>query len=272
MISLHPKTIYKQKVSNDVMDKKNKRKDKVKDQKVLSEIRKIVKIRSTYGYKRVTALCNRKRVNKGLAPYNKKRVYRVMKENGLLLPAFKPVREKHKATGKIMTLYSNTRWCSDCFEIQCFNGEKVYVAFVLDTCDRQVISFTASDQPLLSEDIQDIMIKAVEKRFGTIRTDREIEFLSDRGSIYRAYNVQMLARRLGLRSCFTRAYSPESNGMAEAFVKTIKRDYVYVSDCFSAEKTMNLLEKWFYDYNHKAPHSALGMKSPVEYIKSTKLR
>ena len=34
----------------------------------------------------------------------------------------------------------------------------------------------------------------------------------------------------------------------------------------------DLLEEWVYDYNHKAPHSALGMKSPVEYIKSTTLR
>ena len=254
------------------MNTKNKRKDKMKGQEVLSEIREIIKARSTYGYKRVTALCNRQRVHKGLAPYNKKRVYRVMKDNGLLLPAFKPTRRKHKATGKIMTLYSNTRWCSDCFEIECFNGEKVYTAFVLDTCDRQAISFTSSNRPLLSEDIQSLMIEAVEKRFGKTRTNREIEFLSDRGSIYRAYNVQMLARRLGLRSCFTKAYSPESNGMAEAFVKTIKRDYVYTSDCFSAEKTIGLLEEWVHDYNYKAPHSALGMKSPVEYIKSTTSR
>ena len=130
----------------------------------------------------MTALCNRKRVNKGLVPYNKKRVYRVMKENGLLLPAFKSVRGKHKATGKIMTLYSNTRWCSDCFEIHCFNGEKVYVAFVLDTCDRQVISFTASDQPLLSEDIQGIMMKLWRK-------DLERQGQIERLSFYRIEGV-----------------------------------------------------------------------------------
>ena len=207
-----------------------------------------------------------------LSCYNKKRIYRVMRESGLLLPKAVSHRKEHKGTGKVMTLHSNTRWCSDCFEIQCFNGEKVYVSFVLDTCDREVISVKASCCPLLSEDIEGLMIRAVEERFKGYRTDREVEFLSDRGSIYRAYSVQLLARSLGLKSCFTRVYSPESNGMSEAFVKTIKRDYVYVSDCRDARTTMKLLKGWIYDYNHKAPHSGLDMRSPVEYRKTVNLR
>jgi putative transposase len=56
--------------------------------------------------------------------------------------------------------------------------------------------------------------------------------------------------------------------MAEAFVKTIKRDYVYQADCDSAETVLKLLPQWFADYNNVAPHSALGMKSPVEYKES----
>jgi hypothetical protein len=36
-------------------------------------------------------------------------------------------------------------------------------------------------------------------------------------------------RFAGLVVCNTPAYSPESNGMAEAFVKTLKRDYAYLS-------------------------------------------
>lgn len=108
-----------------------------------------------------------------------------------------------------MTLHSNTRWCSDGIEIKCFNGEKVFVAFVLDCCDREAISFVASTKPLLAEDIQSLMIASVEKRFSDHRANRQIEFLSDRGSIYRAYNVQNLAKQLNLKSCFTAPYSPD---------------------------------------------------------------
>jgi putative transposase len=199
---------------------------------------------------------------------NKKITYRIMKNNGLLLPKYQIQRTNHKGTGKIITLHSNTRWCSDGFEIRCFNDEKVYVAFSLDCNDREAISYVASKNPLLGINIQDLMIKSVEKRFKHLRTPREIEWLTDRGSIYRDKSVQNLGRSLGLKPCFTAPYSPSSNGMAEAFVGTFKRDYVYVSDCYSADWVLENLEEWFYDYNHHAPHSGLAMMSPVQYQNS----
>ena len=56
--------------------------------------------------------------------------------------------------------------------------------------------------------------------------------------------------------------------MSEAFVATIKRDYVFtLLDCKDAQTIMKLVKKWIRDYNNVAPHSGLGMKSPVEYRK-----
>jgi putative transposase len=256
---IHSKSIYK-KTKDEVMGHYFKQ----TDDEIYELIKPIILARPTYGYKRVTAMLNRQRLELGLERYNKKRIYRIMRLKGAILPKTERTRD-HQPTGVVMTLFSNTRWCSDGFEIKCFNGEKVYVAFVLDCCDREAISYVASSRPLIAENVQSLMISSVEKRFGEHRSSRQIEFLSDRGSIYRAYNVQGLARQLNLKSCFTAPYSPESNGMSEAFVNTIKRDYVYVNDCDTAENVMKMLRDWFMDYNQIAPHSALGMKSPVEY-------
>jgi len=41
---------------------------------------------------------------------------------------------------KVATLRSNLRGCSNGFEIPCWNGQVVRVAFALDYCDREVIS------------------------------------------------------------------------------------------------------------------------------------
>ena len=38
--------------------------------------------------------------------------------------------------------------------------------------------------------------------------------------------------------------SPQSNGMAEAFVRTIKHDYVRVSPCPDAQTVMHQLSAW----------------------------
>ena len=238
---------------------------KTEDKIILEEIKAILVMRPTYGYRRVTTMVNRQRISNGSFRLNRKRIQRIMQMNGLSLPQTMP-KQKREHTGQVMTLFPNLRWCTDGMEIRCFNGEKVYVAFAMDCCDREAFAYVARTEPLCAEDIEELMVKAVEARFGeTLRATREIQWLSDRGLIYRAKSVKELSQHLNLQCCYTRAYSPESNGMAEAFVKTIKRDYVYQEDCDCADTVLKLLPEWFADYNNVAPHSALGMRSPIEY-------
>jgi transposase InsO family protein len=53
--------------------------------------------------------------------------------------------------------------------------------------------------------------------------------------------------------------------MAEAFIKTFKRDYVHINPLNNAITVMEQLPTWFDDYNSSHPHKALKMKSPREY-------
>jgi len=60
-------------------------------------------------------------------------------------------------------------------EIGCDNGEKVRIAFTLDCCDREAISWVATTGGINSADIRDLMIESVERRFGLVNkllTDR----------------------------------------------------------------------------------------------------
>jgi putative transposase len=110
------------------------------------------------------------------------------------------------------------------------------------------------------------MVFSADKRFADGRAPRKLQWLSDRGSIYRAQLTRDTARMLNMDPCYTAAYSPSSNGMAEAFVATMKRDYVYTSDCYDADTVLRMLPEWFEDYNSQAPHSALGMMSPKLFL------
>lgn len=51
--------------------------------------------------------------------------------------------------------------------------------------------------------------------------------------------------------------------MAEAFVKTFKRDYVYLNDVPDAATVLNTLLLWIEDYNCNHPHSGLKSKHPA---------
>lgn len=184
-------------------------KTKPSDSELLSEIKHVLSKRPTYGYRRVTAVLNALRHKKGLSPVNHKRIYRVMKENNLLLNRYanKPLRVH---SGKVITLHSNTRWCSDGFYITCDNGDRVQVAFALDTCDREVMSYVASNKGIDADMVCDLMASSMLYRFGQVESlPHSIQWLTDNGPCYIARKTVQFGRSIGLDICTTRPYSPE---------------------------------------------------------------
>ena len=236
------------------------------DDELLAEIKGAIAGQPTYGYRRVHALIRRRRAAEGGGPVNVKRVYRVIKTHGLLLERHTGKGEERRHDGRVAVDRSDTRWCSDGFEIGCDNGERVRIAFTLDCCDREAIAWVATTGGIASSDIRDLMIESVERRFGLVnRLAEPIEWLSDNGSPYTARQTRALARDIGLVPRTTPIESPQSNGMAEAFVKTFKRDYARVRPRPDAASVLHQLDAWFDHYNTVHPHKALGYRSPREF-------
>ncbi len=244
---------------------------KAADAELTPLIREIVDERPTYGYRRVTAMLNRRLRKAGQGSVNHKRIYRIMKLQGILLQRFTGHHIERAHDGVVQTLNSNMRWCSDGFEISCWNGEVVRVAFTLDTCDREAITWRGTTAGISGEIVRDMMLTAVEQRFGRYRVPHRVEYLTDNGSCYTAAETIDFALALGLVPRFTPVRSPQSNGMAEAFVKTFKRDYVRCNPCPDAVTVLEQLDGWFEDYNRSHPHSSLKMLSPREFIQANTL-
>ena len=234
-------------------------------------IRQAIDMRPSYGYRRITTVVNRMLSRQGKKrPINHKRVYRLMKLNGYLLQKHTG-RPSRSHEGTVIVAKSNQRWCSDAFEIRCDDGQRVRVAFSLDCCDREVLSYVATTAGISSDMIKDMMLDAVINRFGSADTvPNPIEWLSDNGPAYISQETREFAKLLGLEVCTTPYRSPESSGMAESFVKTFKRDYVSVYGSPDPLTLMEQLPKWFDDYNENHPHGGLKMLSPREFRRQQK--
>ena len=172
------------------VDRRRLAKDPKADAVVLEEIRRAIDAQPSYGYPRVWGLIRNDRLKAQAPRVNRKRIHRLMKENQLLLAQRVRRRNDTRAhDGRVSVDESNLRWCSDGFEIGCWNKEK----------------HSAHTTPV---------------------------------------------------------ESPQSNGMAESFVKTIKRDYVAFGDLSDFKTVMAQLPSWFAHYNTVHPHSALKYMSP----------
>lgn len=231
------------------------------DEVVLAQLRQMLRERASYGYRRARRIVNRKFGT----TYNRKRIQRVMRLYGLALPIRGRRRRGRRHEGQVECVISNQRWCSDVLEIACWNGEVVHLAFALDCCDREVPAHVATPYPTTGAEIRRLIRKTVFARYGNEKPEVPIEWLTDNEGIYTALETVIEAERHHLAPITTPVASPESNGMAEAFVNTFKRDYVAGGDLASAARVLEQVPGWIEDYNTFAPHSALGMLSPAEF-------
>ena len=191
------------------MDAKPRRRyQKAQDAALLPVIRRLVDMRPTYGYHRITALLRRE-IDKDDRPrVNHKRVYRIMRQNGLLLARHSAQRPGRLHDGKVMVMRSNSnlRWCSDVLELMCCNGEIVRIAFVIDAHDREVIAWRAVvGSGISGSQVRDLMLETVEKRFNALRAPAPVEWLCDNGSPFTAKETRDFATQLNLVPCLTPA-------------------------------------------------------------------
>lgn len=89
-----------------------------------------------------------------------------------------------------------------------------------------------------------------------------------RGSACTAKQTRIFARRLGLKPCVTPVPSPQSNGMSEAFAKTLKRAHVRVNPRPDVETVPRLKGNGIENCNAHHTNGGLQWRSAREFIRA----
>jgi transposase InsO family protein len=90
--------------------------------------------------------------------------------------------------------------------------------------------------------------------------------LTDNGGNYRSFAFQAVASELGIGRRYTRPYRPQTNGKAEAFNKTLQREWAYRRPYLSnADRTL-AFQPFLDDYNFARPHTAIGNRPPASRL------
>ena len=229
----------------------------------LAAVKTICDDKPTYGIPRVRTLLRRD-YGYDLSYYM---VYRIMRDEGLLIQrTFPQQRTKREHTGHIAVEQPNIRWASDITGIVPWDRDKGRFTYILDCCDRNIIAWRFN-RHIQGCDIEQMLQEALYKRFGGELPDGHgVEFLHDNGPEYIEKQLQKTMEKWNVTDCRTPTYSPQSNGMCEAFNGTFKRDYVYNNCLDDFETVKEQIGKWVEEYNTFAPHSALKMMTPQEYF------
>ena len=90
--------------------------------------------------------------------------------------------------------------------------------------------------------------------------------LSDNGSAYKSQAFRDVLRASSLRHVRTRPYTPRTNGKAERFIQTSRREWNYAQPCRSSEERANAMHPWIDAFNTKQPQSAFNQEAPRQRL------
>ena len=90
--------------------------------------------------------------------------------------------------------------------------------------------------------------------------------LTDNGGCYRSRAFAEAASELGVQLRRTRPFRPQTNGKAEAFNKTLQREWAYRRVYLSNPERLQALTSFLDDYNYLRPHTGIGNQPPASRL------
>lgn len=100
-------------------------------------------------------------------------------------------------------------------------------------------------------------------------TDHDItvqRVLSDNGNGYRSYVWKDACAELGIQRRYTRPRRPQTNGKAEALVKTLLREWAYRFPYPTSRHRAHALDGYLRWYNTHRPHGSLDGHPPISRV------
>lgn len=110
-----------------------------------------------------------------------------------------------------------------------------------------------------------VLEHALISRFGKLgRVNREFLVRSNNGLIFTSRHFTALVRSYGMKHEFITPHCPQQNGMLERVIRTIKEQCSHCHRFDSIQHANRVIGDWISFYNHRRPHQALAMRTPVE--------
>lgn len=211
-----------------------------------------------YGVVKMTLL-----INKMGYSINVKRVRRLLRTMGLtaIYPKIRTSKndKEHKKypylLRNIIIQKVNQVWCSDITYIGMLKGF-MYLTVVMDWYSRYVISWRISnslESSFCKECLNEALLRGVPEIFNT-----------DQGVQYTSTGFVEIVEENGIKISMDSKGRCFDNIMNERLWRSVKYEYVYLSNFETGKELYNGLDRYFREYNELRPHQSLGYNTPLE--------
>lgn len=235
----------------------------MKDEKeILREIEQLVKQYPFYGYRKITAIL---RYQRGIQ-IGRKRVYRIMKENKLVMAPSHSHKKLFKGVPislKVQADKSNEMWGIDMTYIWCGEDGWGYMHAVIDHFDKELLGYHFSKSCSALGGVMALAEAATKRQIDSL------ELRSDNGCHYGAKIFRDEIRRLGINHTRTMVNTPKGNAVVERFFRTLKEECVWQYKFNNFEEAKIAVDSWIQRYNTERPHQTLSYETPAKFYEKS---
>jgi len=231
----------------------------LRNQYILERIKSIKTEHPFWGYRRVWAYL---RYIDALI-VNKKRVYRLMRENNLTVkPNTRLIAKRVSERPKPRADRPKQYWGIDMTKVMSNTGW-VYVVVVLDWYTKKIVGHYSGKQARTKEWLE-ALNKALNREYSQGVRGNRLKLISDNGSQPTSLTFMKTCSNLDIKQIFTSYNNPKGNADTERMIRTMKEELFWLRE-WENERELSLeLNEWIESYNENYLHSALGYKTPSQ--------
>jgi transposase InsO family protein len=211
------------------------------------------------GHRKVWA---RLRVRDGVK-VGRRRVLRLMRENNLLSPYRGRRGNANPHEGTIVTQAPNLMWGTDGARIFTVDEGWVWTFVAVEHWNAECVGWHACKQGTRFAALEPIS-QALMSTVGSVAADagRGLSVRMDHGTQYLSDHFQHQLKFWGISPSFAFIEQPQTNGVAERFIKTLKEQVIYGRVFRNLEEVREAVRRFVDQYNHEWLVEKNGFLSP----------
>jgi putative transposase len=198
-------------------------------------------------------------------PVNKKRIWRLMREQHLLVPPQLRLRAKRTPTGsKPRPTTPHEWWGIDMTKVMVTGFGWLYLVMVLDWYTKRIVGYYAG-VPCTAKHWLAALDMAVNQQFPEGVHGKGLSLMSDNGCQPTSVAFMEACSSLEIHQAFTSYHNPKGNADTERFMRTLKEEYLWLQEWTCPLELINGFGHWVAYYNERYLHSSLGYKTPNQF-------
>lgn len=191
---------------------------------------------------------------------NKKRVYRLLKEQHLLATQTKHEVMRVSTRPKPRPDRPKQWWGIDMTKVMT-DGGWAYLVLVLDWYTKQIVGYHCGPRAT-SRDWLAALDQGLNRHFPDGVRDHGLHLMSDNGSQPTSEKFMQTCSILGVKQAFTSYNNPKGNADTERLMRTIKEELIWLRQWRHPFELSAEVGRWIEEYNESYLHSALDYRTP----------